>query len=635
MRAYSWRRALGFLPLGLALLLFAGLDLLRAYAGPALDPALWGAGLLALAVLASTLSRAEGGLRRHAAVLLLFACLLPVYVHHPRHLESDGVHYFIWLRSALFDGDVDHANDFPLFGSDYAKPNVLPVGAPLLWAPLVVPLHVGRMAGSLLGYGRPSGTEPLYQAAPALATLAWASAGLVLLLLTLRDLFGARAAFWTVLLCWLATPLRFYLSVLPSLAHGCEFFAAVLVLRAWLALRRGPTTRRAVLAGAACGLVFLVRSQDGLLLMLPGLELIGRLLRGPDRRTPLRLGILMGGAFLAAALPQLVVWQLQFGRPVVIPHEVLHGDAFLRQQEPQLLGALVSERGGVLTSYPVLLVALLGLLVRARRDARGVGLILLALAATWWLNASLFDWYHVRRYTGVVPFLSLGLATVVAPLARHGVVLALVTLLAWRYDLAVDALRAQAGQPAPVRAVVARVADDAAASTYALLERAAPRVAVEVLAAYTGNALRPPVAQVELGEDPWVLRLPRPARNLSAPAAEDGRVARWITDEDARLYLPLAVAQAGVLTLHARVLETVEPQALRVAWNGVPLGELPARAGWAAYRFDVPASAMRVGTNEVVVSFARAPLYRRIRGEGPRGVRPAALSALELHVQPN
>jgi hypothetical protein len=622
------------LPLGLALLLFAGLDLLRAYGGPSLDPALWAAGLVVLAVLASTLSREEGGLRRHAAILALAACLVPVYVHHPRHLESDGIHYFIWLRSTLFDADVDHRNDFPLFGSDYAKPNVLPVGAPILWAPVVVPIHVGRMAGSLLGFGRPNGTEPIYQAAPALATLAWATAGLVLLLLTLRDLFGARAAFWTVLLCWLGTPLRFYLSVLPSLAHGCEFFAAVLVLRSWLALRQDPTPRRAVMAGAACGLVFLVRSQDGLLLMLPGLELVGRLLRGPDRRTPLRLGILLGAAFLAAALPQLVVWQLQFGQPFVIPHKVLHGDAFLRQEEPQLLGALVSERGGVLTSYPVLLVALAGLLARARRDGRGVALILVALAATWWLNASLFDWYHVRRYTGVVPFLSLGLATVVAPLARHGVVLALATLLAWRYDLAVDGLRGQAGQPAPVRAVVARMADDTAASTYALVERVAPRVAVEGLAAYTGHGLRPPVAQVELGEDPWLLRLPRPARNLSAPAAEDGRVARWITDEDARLYVPLPFARPAVLTLHARILETVEPQAMRVAWNGVPLGERPAQAGWAAYRFDVPASAMRAGTNEVVISFARAPLYRRIRGEGPRGVRPAALSALELHIQP-
>jgi hypothetical protein len=52
--------------------------------------------------------------------------------------------------------------------------------------------------------------------------------------------------------------------------------------------------------------------------------------------------------------------------------------------------------------------------------------------------------------------------------------------------------------------------------------------------------------------------------------------------------------------------------------------------GWSEYRFDVPASAMRRGTNVVELRFDRGPIYHRVRGTGPREVRPAALSIVTL-----
>src|SRR5206468_623539 len=110
------------------------------------------------------------------------------------------------------------------------------------------------------------------------------AAGLFLLSTVLRRWAIPAAAFWATVLCWIGSPLRFYLSVIPGMAHGAEFFAAVLVLRAYLSLRDRPDVRNAVGAGAACGLLFLVRSQDGLLLSLPALELALRSMRGPDRR---------------------------------------------------------------------------------------------------------------------------------------------------------------------------------------------------------------------------------------------------------------------------------------------------------------------------------------------------------------
>jgi hypothetical protein len=552
-------------------------------------------------------------------------------VDHARVLQSDGVIYYTYLRSLLFDGDLRFANDFALLGwADL--PNVLPIGAPLLWSPFVAMVHLLRQAARLFGAGAPNGVEPIYQAAACLATVAYGTAGLLLLPSALKRWVLPAAAFWATVLAWVGSPLRFYLSVLPGLAHGVEFFAAVLVLRAWLALRDRLDVRRAALAGAACGLVFLARSQDGLLLLFPGIELLRRFFQAPDRRQVLLAGAALAGAFVLVALPQVVVWQLTFDDPVLIPHRQIHGDQFLLA-DPQLAGALVSPRGGVFSNYPVLLVAFVGLLALAFRDRAYALAVLPVLVAMWVVNASVFDWYQVRRFTGVVPLLAPGLALAVAPIARAGFApMALVAFLVWRYDLAVDALRRIPGDPAPVRAVVAEAADGLAADAYRLLEPRAPRLAVGLLAAYSGEGvLEDTVTRLDLDRAPSVLRLPRPARHVGAVEVEDGRAGRWVSDHEARLFLPVRWSGGVVVTVTARAIETEEPQHVEALWNDVPAGRQSMTTTWADYRFRVPASAVRAGTNELVLRFDRAPNFRRVRGDGPKEPRAAMLSAITLH----
>lgn len=577
----------------------------------------------------------ERGLRRRERLpwVALAALLVPTYVNHARRLDlGDSIHYYTYLRSLLFDGDLGLANDYTLLGW-YPQTNVLPVGAPLMWSPLVVLVHLGREAARVLGLGPPTGTEPIYQAAVCLATLLYGTAGLFLLMHTLRTWVGPAAAFWATVFAWLGSPVRFYLSVLPGLAHGGEFFAAVLVLRAYLALRERPDRRRAVWAGAACGLVFLARSQDGLLLGLPAIELARRWVKGPERKHVMVAAVTLGAAFVIVALPQLAVWQAMFGTPLLIPHEQLHGADFLHRDQPQLLGTLVSPRGGLFASYPFLLVALAGLAALAFRDARYVAAAVPVMLAGWYVNSIVFDWWQVRRFTGVVPLLAPGLAVALTPLVRAGwLVCALVALLVLRYDVAVDGLRSTPGDPAPVRAVLSRAADDTAAIAYRTLGHVSPRAAAGMLGAYTGQPLlEGEVTTVDLSGDPSLLRLPLPARHFSGPAVEDGVPGRWITDREARLFLPMTWDGPVVLTLKARALETPEPQFMDVTWNDTPVGRAEMKPAWADYRFHVPAGVVRTGTNVLALRFDRGPIYFRARGEGPREVRPAALATVTLH----
>jgi hypothetical protein len=505
-------------------------------------------------------------------------------------------------------------------------------------------VHVAREGGRLLGADPPRGNEPSYAAAACLASFAYGAAGLFLLLSILRRTGLERAALWTTVVAWVGTPLRFYLSVIPSFAHACEFFAAAVVLFVVLELRARPDRTAAWRAGLACGLLFLVRSQDGLLLLLPALLLLPDLRRAGLRGEAFHRLLRLGSGFVLAALPQFLVWQVQYGVPFVVPQTRLHGANFFRSS-PELVGTLLSPRGGLFVAYPALLLAVLGIVILVARplgprrgpgalfDARYVLCLVPVLLLAWWVNASIFDWYQVRRYTGLVPFLAPGLLLLLSPLARAGTSwLALVALLAWRYDDAVDARRNVPGDPVPVRQALRTMADRAAASAYALVEPLAPQAAVTLLGSYTGEPLlAEPVSYLDLSKAPALLELPRPAVFVGGPELEDGRAARWVTGQYARLALPLGWRGKLLVRLEARALETREPQEVALEWNGVPCGERPMEPAWREYGWDVPAEAVRLGTNTLVLRFARAPIYFRVRGTGPREVRPAALSWLTLN----
>ncbi len=606
------------------------LDLARPALGPALKPVQWVLGIVAVALVARWRLRRGEPIAIAWPYIALAALLLPTYVDHSRSLDADGVHYYAYLRSFVFDGDLDLRNDYALLGYDPGHKNVLPIGAPILWSPLLLAVDALAQLPRLFGAAPAVGSEPHYTAAVTLATFAYGACGLFVLLGTLRRFAPPAAAFWATVLAWLGSPLRFYLFVLPSFAHGAEFFAAALVLRSALALRDDPSPRRAFAAGASCGLVFLVRSQDGLLLGLPLLLLAPRLIRGAAIQPALRVA----AAFLVIALPQFLVWQAMYGTPFLVPHKTIHGDAFMHVAEPRLLDTLISPQGGLFSTYPVQLLALLGLFALGRRDKLYVLATLPILMAAWYLNATIFDWYQVRRFSGVIPLLAPGLAMALGALSRAGFLpMALFCVAVLRYDIAVDALRDRPGQPAPVRAVIAEAGDGLVAEGFGLIEPRFPRAAVALLGAYTGDLLlRELVTRVDLGADSSLFRLPRRARHFSAPTQEDQRACRWVEgDVQATLFLPLAWNGETSVTIEALPLETAEPISLEVLLNDQSLGRARLDPGWRSYRFSAEREVARLGTNTLVFRFDRAPIFHRVRGQGPRQVRPAALASLTLH----
>jgi hypothetical protein len=562
---------------------------------------------------------------------LLLLCGL-LYLRHPRSLDADGYHYFVYARSLIADRDLSLANDYALLDQQSAQ-NVLPIGAPLIWGVLLAPLYaLDSLLGSIIGYAV-TGAEPMFIAAACLVSITLGCASLFLLYREVRRFCPPMAALLVVLLAWFGSPLRFYMRTLPSFAHAIEFFASVLVLVTARRLRETGSSLLAVQAGAACGLVYLVRSQDGLLLLVPAIFAFDAWLGHRQSRRLLSEGALILLGFASLAWIQSAVWWSMFGTPFLVPHKILHGEAFAAMQSPKLLEMLVSDRGGLFSTYPMTLLAVLGLLFAIRKNRAWAGAAIVVFVLQWRLNASIFDWYQVRRFTGTIPLIAVGLAAVAPALSRGGVpIAALLVLMVHQYDVAIDSLRAFPGSPVPVRAALRETADSLMAPLYEGLEALSPRVAVALFEGYTGSPLlREGRSELNFGRGEWWMRLPKPARRFSDVETEDGSLCRFVDGREARLWLPLRGRGELRISFEIRAMETETPQIFEVEVNGRSLGHQEIAPVWQTVRFALPEGGWREGTNEVVLKFEQAPLFFRVRGYGARAYRAAAIRMITFH----
>lgn len=388
--------------------------------------------------------------RLHGRRLLvaLFLLLLPLVSTRIR--GADEIEYFSYLPSLLIDGDLECANQYEHFYArdpeglrgfketflDRREPatgraiNFGPIGSALLWAPFYLLAHVGVLAARALGAGvLADGLSQPYLAAACYASALYGCAGLLLVHDMLRRWAraGEPAATWTVLALALGSPVLYYITVAPAFSHATSLFAVALLLWLWLRRPDGGVGWWALI-GLAGGLAALVREQDGLFLIAPGLDLLWRFVAHRQRRAALTRGLAMGVAAALAFVPQLLAYHAINGR---------FGPSRLVQRKmswssPHFLEVLFDPAHGLYAWCPLLLLATLGLgwaFWRARADAGAPSvpldgrLVTLALACALsvqvWINGAVESWtqagaFGSRRFVGATPVLAWGLAALLA-----------------------------------------------------------------------------------------------------------------------------------------------------------------------------------------------------------------------------
>jgi hypothetical protein len=378
----------------------------------------------------------------------------------PKIRGADEIEYFSYLRSLVFDRDVDFGNEYERFYA--ADPqglagfkatfldrretdtgrhiNFAPLGCALLWSPFYLLAHAGVLAARALGGGvAADGFSSPYVAAVCYASALYGLAGLLLVHETLRRHggFAEPAATLAVAALWFGTPLFYYMTLAPAFSHAAGVFAVALLL--WLSLRaaaRAPAPLwEWALVGAAGGLAALVREQDGLFLVVPaGLLVVDGGARRDRVGAALR-GALMGAAAVAAFLPQLFAYRALTGR--FGPSRLVARK--MSWSSPHLLEVLFDPAHGLFAWSPLLLVAAAGLVyLLARRREPVAALLALALLVQVWINGAVESWtqagaFGSRRFVSSTPVFAWGLAALVAAVrpARARLAAAALALFVW------------------------------------------------------------------------------------------------------------------------------------------------------------------------------------------------------------
>lgn len=394
-------------------------------------------------------------------MLVYGASIFLIPKRYGRLIVGDGIYYFVYLRSAVLDGDIHFQNDYEIYQSfnteDLRKKqemltrktpigmpaNLFSVGPAVLWAPVFVLTHWLAALSGQAG----DGYAVLYQAPVMFLSIAYGFIGILLMYRVVAGMFSKFAAFVAILGIWLATNVVYYMGISPSASHVLSMFASALFVYLWWRGRGGRTKLDWFVWGLSAGLMALVRWQDILIALLALLEWVKatndeRQRTNGNLRSALGSGSLFVAGLVLAFIPQMLAWQILYGSPLTAPQ----GGGFFQFFRPEMWNVWFSTKRGLFSWSPILLLAVIGFVPLYRKQRLlGAAAFTIFLAETY-VNSIVNDWwggeaFGARRFISLMPFFALGLAAltdaVTKGVASRGrvsqttVLVALIALIAW------------------------------------------------------------------------------------------------------------------------------------------------------------------------------------------------------------
>lgn len=357
-------------------------------------------------------------------------------------MSGDGVYHFAQLHSILVDRDIHAANEIRYF-SEHARSsytgqpkignqparhpvtgeviNKYPIGLALLTAPAYLAVYVVCVV--LAAAGVPADTSGYgwtYQYAAGLLIAAYAALGLYCCRRVAASRgVGASDAWWATLLAAGATPWLFYATMEPFFSHALSATCAALLVWRWLHAREHAHIWPWFTTGLVAGVAAMVRYQDALLLVIPGMDLVARRFRTP--RSTITRGLALAAGALIGVLPQLAVNDHIFGDPWTTGY--LH-EGFPHWRSPWLLYAMLSADVGLVRWAPIVAAAVIGLGLGARRGwpAARMGLVVFGVqiyVVSSWSFVSQGHTFGNRMLVNCTVFVAVGLAAVLVSAAAH------------------------------------------------------------------------------------------------------------------------------------------------------------------------------------------------------------------------
>ena len=610
-------------------------------------------------------TRAARSYRRWVGAIVAFWVLsVPVWHQLGARVNGEGIAYYVYLRSAVFDGDLDFTNEYEAYNMDDVDPRLVnhptPTGVPrnvhaagpaVLWAPF---LAIGQAVEGLGTEPRDALSRETYGPGYSYASVTATAFGSIALLglasvLWYREIaqtLAPRDAAVGVIGVIVAGPLLWYTFFEPSMSHAPAAAGLVFAMVAWRGWARNPTVWRALLVGLTAGLVAMQRFQFILWIIVP----VGHLLivaaqqarrnaaagaQAPEAGVRMtisvvgaQLGVMLLGTVIAL-FPQFLAWKLVWGSWV---HQSM-GSGYMLWSAPEIFGVLWSQRHGLFTWHPVFLLAAVGFIPAWKWDRTLTGVCVGLLLIMVYVNGAVTDWwgndsFGMRRFAGLFPVFAWGLSAALASVSsgrRRRAFVAVVIVCAvfnlglahgyrtgvirrdWWVSLG-DAMRCQ----------VVAVADATEWSLRRTAERF-PALAGVLYSVVNGHfmldahGLAPTVNIGSVDDRRYV-----GAGWGSAERRAAGGF-RWIIGTSGDVWLPLRHRGAHQLTLSGWPLPGGEIQRLRVSVNGALLPDTVEMEREGTWRFRVHEDMLRLGLNRVRLHLGRA--------HSPSDADPRPLSA--------
>lgn len=372
-----------------------------------------------------------------AVILLLFVvigALCSSYIMANRlgypPIRSDGFGYYAYLTSIFVDHNLSFhtalANRPPSEALASYGMTVFPgtgrildkysAGVAVMQMPFFLGAHV---AAHLFGYDTHGYSLP-YQLGVLVAATTYAVIGIIFTYKLLTSYFSKLPSLLTIVCLILGTNLFHYATYDASFSHVYSF--CLVAVFAYLVLGRRELKRTvSLLAGLALGLIILTRLPNAILAILFVWKLATMLWQG--RRAAIRPVAINSGIFALGTLvtfsPQMAYWYRTTGHLLVYSYQ---GESF-DFLHPQLLNYLFSVSKGMFFWSPVLLLAIVGLVMAARRAHQPLGprpldfvpSVSLLIAVHIYVCASWWAWdfggsYACRPVVDVLPLYMLPIA---------------------------------------------------------------------------------------------------------------------------------------------------------------------------------------------------------------------------------
>jgi len=362
-----------------------------------------------------------------AGSLLLYAYATARNGHTFRSV--DGYLYYTYAHSWYFDGDCDYENNMRLAPGFTAHEHFLQRSSigrvrnimPCAWSVIALPF-LAIADGLTIAHNAVAGTNiardgytGYYRAIVPLPHVLIGTAGLLVIYAILASRFSKYIAAVATVLAWCGTNVIYWISFEPTRSHAASLaFVAGTIWTADTIRRSGWSWRRALALGACCGMMGAVRHQNVAWMAVPIILLAPSMASGVlgRRLGSLRdVGLAALGALIAVLcfLPQFIsTWVTE---RMLIGHTTHWAPHWFK---PHFLQEFFHRSTGLVSSYPLAGVALVGVLIyayRTRRRAFPLAAVA-GFAAIAYLNACRWDCHRVRRYVCCVTVFALGLAAI-------------------------------------------------------------------------------------------------------------------------------------------------------------------------------------------------------------------------------